>query len=104
MGVGTGGTQRDHGTTQSKEACEAHVLANDATANGVTWDIAGKSCYAEYGMTGACLNQCTLAQQTPIVVPNDGNSRWVVRGARQSALRSPAHGAQAIHCLVNCPP
>ena len=52
MGDGTGGTEKYLMTTQSKEDCETHVLANEAAANGVTWGTSNLKCYAEYGMTG----------------------------------------------------
>ena len=58
MGDGTGGTERYLTKTQSKEECEAYVLANEPSANGATWGTTSKNyqnyqkCFAEYGMTG----------------------------------------------------
>ena len=54
MGDGTGGTEKELTTTQSKERCEAYVKANEPSANGVTWGTTDKKCYAEYSMTGTC--------------------------------------------------
>ena len=35
---------------QSEEACKAHVQATRPLANGATWGVANKKCFAESGM------------------------------------------------------
>ena len=70
MGDGTGDDEIMIGTVNSKEGCEMLVLQNDAIANGATWGETTLECYAEYGMTGTCLDGSIY--QTGSVFSQDG--------------------------------
>ena len=49
---GNGGTETEAGTAQSKEECEALVVANHPDAKAATWGSNNKKCYAEFYTNG----------------------------------------------------
>ena len=60
VGDGTGGTEKEIGSTSTEGECASLVLRKEPSANGATWEVATSgSCYAEFRATG-----------------NNGNSDW----------------------------
>ena len=60
MGDGTGGTEKQIGTTTTAYDCSALVRRIEPSANGATWgdDQSRRGeCFAEYGATGTNTNR-----------------------------------------------
>ena len=56
MGDGTGGTEKQIGTTTTAYDCSALVRRIEPSANGATWNT-DRKCYAEFGATSNSGNQ-----------------------------------------------
>ena len=54
-GDGHGGVEKQLTSTDSAAECRDFVTENQPSANGATWHVSSKQCYAEFGQTGASL-------------------------------------------------